>query len=78
MDAEGVVAVPAGSRVAAYQTLEVTVEDNITTIRLNRPEKKNAITTQVRASKLVSVSVAMKPTKMHHHLDQCECEFLLT
>lgn len=49
VDAEGVVVAP-GSGTTAYQTLEVTIEDNITTIRLNRPEKKNAITTQVRVS----------------------------
>lgn len=49
VDAEGEVVAP-GSGTAAYQTLEVTIEDNITTIRLNRPEKKNAITTQVRVS----------------------------
>lgn len=30
-----------------FETLEVTTEDDITTIRLNRPAKKNAITTQV-------------------------------
>lgn len=47
VDAEGGV-VTSGSETAAYQTLEVTMENNITTIRLNRPEKKNAITTQVR------------------------------
>lgn len=43
-------AVAAGSGTAAFQTLEVLMEDNITTIRLNRPEKKNAITTQVSLS----------------------------
>ncbi|XP_030064548.1 enoyl-CoA delta isomerase 2 isoform X2 [Microcaecilia unicolor] len=30
-----------------YQTLEVTTQDNITKIMLNRPQKKNAITTQM-------------------------------
>lgn len=37
---------PAGGT-KAFQTLLVTTEDNITTIRLNRPEKKNAITVEV-------------------------------
>lgn len=31
-----------------YETLQVTTTDNITKIMLNRPEKKNAITTQVK------------------------------
>lgn len=34
-----------------YETLMVTSENNITTIKLNRPTKKNAITTEVRLSK---------------------------
>lgn len=38
---------PAGSR-AAFKTLLVTTKENITTIKLNRPSKKNAITTEVR------------------------------
>lgn len=37
---------PAGSG-ATYETLLVTKEDDITTIKLNRPAKKNAITTEV-------------------------------
>lgn len=41
-----VAAQPTGSK-TAYETLLVTTEDNITTIKLNRPAKKNAITTQV-------------------------------
>lgn len=41
-----VVAKPAGNG-NVYETLLVTTEDNITTIKLNRPAKKNAITTDV-------------------------------
>lgn len=41
-----VAAKPAGSA-AAFETLLVTTEDNITTIRLNRPTKKNAITVEM-------------------------------
>ncbi|CAI5671215.1 unnamed protein product [Oreochromis niloticus] len=37
---------PAGSG-ATYETLLVTKEDDITTIKLNRPAKKNAITTEM-------------------------------
>ncbi|XP_072306485.1 enoyl-CoA delta isomerase 2 isoform X2 [Eucyclogobius newberryi] len=40
-----VTAKPAGS--SQYNTLLVTTEDNITTIKLNRPAKKNAITTEM-------------------------------
>jgi len=48
LEAEGgsVAAQPAGSA-ATYETLLVTTEDNITTIKLNRPAKKNAITTEM-------------------------------
>lgn len=52
VEAEGG-AVAAGSETAAFQTLEVLVEDNITTIRLNRPEKKNAINNQVSVGECV-------------------------
>ncbi|XP_061570020.1 enoyl-CoA delta isomerase 2, mitochondrial [Cololabis saira] len=41
-----VAATPAGAG-AAYQTLLVTTEDDITSITLNRPAKKNAITTEM-------------------------------
>uniref|UniRef100_UPI003AAA6FCA enoyl-CoA delta isomerase 2 n=1 Tax=Centroberyx gerrardi TaxID=166262 RepID=UPI003AAA6FCA len=41
-----VAAQPAGSG-PTYETLLVTTEDDITTIKLNRPTKKNAITTQM-------------------------------
>lgn len=44
-----VAAEPAGSG-PSYDSLLVTTEDNITTIKLNRPAKKNAITTQVRST----------------------------
>lgn len=37
---------PTGSE-KTFQTLQVTTEDGITTIRLNRPQKKNAITVEV-------------------------------
>ena len=51
MEAEGpspaqVAAEPAGSG-TTYKTISVTTEDDITTIKLNRPAKKNAITTEV-------------------------------
>ncbi|KAJ8383304.1 hypothetical protein AAFF_G00222400 [Aldrovandia affinis] len=39
---------PAGSTAVPYKTLLVSTEDNITTICLNRPHKKNAITVAVR------------------------------
>uniref|UniRef100_A0A8C6THF9 Enoyl-CoA delta isomerase 2 n=1 Tax=Neogobius melanostomus TaxID=47308 RepID=A0A8C6THF9_9GOBI len=47
VSAEGgsVAAKPSGSASAQYETLLVTTEDKITTIKLNRPAKKNAITT---------------------------------
>lgn len=38
---------PAAGSGAAFKTLLVTTEDNITTIKMNRPAKKNAITTEV-------------------------------
>ncbi|KAM6900794.1 LOW QUALITY PROTEIN: enoyl-CoA delta isomerase 2 [Xenentodon cancila] len=41
-----VAAKPAGGG-ASYETLRVTTEDDITTIELNRPAKKNAITTEM-------------------------------
>ncbi|KAM9416567.1 enoyl-CoA delta isomerase 2 isoform 1-T1 [Salvelinus alpinus] len=46
--AEGpaVAAQPTGSA-ATFETLLVSTEDNITTIRLNRPQKKNAITVEM-------------------------------
>ncbi|XP_075894082.1 enoyl-CoA delta isomerase 2 isoform X1 [Nelusetta ayraudi] len=53
-------AVAAGSGMAAFQTLEVLVEDNITTIRLNRPEKKNAITTQMYNEIIAALEEAAK------------------
>ncbi|TDG97619.1 hypothetical protein EPR50_G00227930 [Perca flavescens] len=43
-----VAAKPAGSG-TTYETLLVTTEDDITTIKLNRPAKKNAITTEMAA-----------------------------
>ncbi|KAM6953844.1 enoyl-CoA delta isomerase 2-like [Aplochiton taeniatus] len=50
VEAEGgsaqVAAQPAGSA-GAYETLLVTTEDSITTITLNRPTKKNAITVEM-------------------------------
>ncbi|KAL0156990.1 hypothetical protein M9458_048236, partial [Cirrhinus mrigala] len=44
-EAPAVAAQPTGST-KGFQTLLVSTEDNITTIRLNRPEKKNAITVE--------------------------------
>lgn len=43
---DAVAAQPAGST-TMYKTLLVTTEDNITTIKMNRPAKKNAITTEM-------------------------------
>lgn len=53
VEAEGggsaqVTATPAGGG-ATYETLLVSTEDDITTIKLNRPAKKNAITPEVKA-----------------------------
>lgn len=47
--AEGgsVAAQPSGSASSQFNTLLVTTEDKITTIKLNRPAKKNAITTEM-------------------------------
>lgn len=42
-----VAAAPAAGSGTVYDTLQVTTEDGITTIKLNRPDKKNAITTQM-------------------------------
>ena len=44
----GVAAQPAGSSVT-FNTLLVSIQDGVTTIQLNRPEKKNAITVEVTA-----------------------------
>lgn len=41
------VAAEAAGSAATYETLLVTTEDDITTIKLNRPAKKNAITTEM-------------------------------
>lgn len=46
-EAPAVAAQPTGST-KGFQTLLVSTEDNITTIRFNRPEKKNAITVEVK------------------------------
>ncbi|KAM8822102.1 enoyl-CoA delta isomerase 2 [Synchiropus picturatus] len=45
LEAESVAAPPAGG--STYQTLLVSTENNITTITLNRPSKKNALTNQM-------------------------------
>lgn len=45
--AASVAAQPSGSVSSQFETLLVTTEDNITTIKLNRPSKKNAITTEM-------------------------------
>uniref|UniRef100_A0A7N8Y322 Enoyl-CoA delta isomerase 2 n=1 Tax=Mastacembelus armatus TaxID=205130 RepID=A0A7N8Y322_9TELE len=45
---------------AAYETLQVTTEDDITTIRLNRPAKKNAITTEMYNEIIVALQQAAK------------------
>ncbi|XP_036377453.1 enoyl-CoA delta isomerase 2, mitochondrial [Megalops cyprinoides] len=56
-----VAAEPAGSTAAAaFETLLVTTEDNITTIRLNRPQKKNAITIQMYNEIIKALELAGK------------------
>lgn len=54
-----VTAQPAGSS-ATYETLLVTTEDDITTIKLNRPAKKNAITTQMYNDIIAALEQAAK------------------
>lgn len=58
--AASVAAVPAGSASAQYETLLVTTEDNITTIKLNRPAKKNAITTEMYNEIIAALEQASK------------------
>ncbi|XP_018544068.1 enoyl-CoA delta isomerase 2 isoform X1 [Lates calcarifer] len=64
VEAEGpssaaVAATPAGSQ-AAYKTLLVSTEDDITTIKLNRPAKKNAITTEMYNEIIAALEQAAK------------------
>ncbi|XP_067433880.1 enoyl-CoA delta isomerase 2, mitochondrial isoform X1 [Thunnus thynnus] len=54
-----VAAQPAGSG-PTYQTLLVTTEDDITTIKLNRPAKKNAITTEMYNEIIAALEQAAK------------------
>ncbi|XP_069033710.1 enoyl-CoA delta isomerase 2 isoform X1 [Embiotoca jacksoni] len=54
-----VAAEPAGSA-AMYETLLVTTEDDITTIKLNRPAKKNAITTEMYNEIIAALEQAAK------------------
>ncbi|KAK9527377.1 hypothetical protein VZT92_013946 [Zoarces viviparus] len=54
-----VAARPAGSG-PAYETLLVTTEDDITTITLNRPAKKNAITTEMYNDIIAALDQAAK------------------
>lgn len=62
----GAVAAVGGTE--AFETLKVMVEDNITTIRLNRPEKKNAITTQVSVNEciLLAKQLLLAEEERHH------------
>ncbi|KAF4087804.1 hypothetical protein AMELA_G00075380 [Ameiurus melas] len=50
---------PTGSE-KAFQTLQVTTEDGITTIRLNRPQKKNAITVEMYNELMEALDLAGK------------------
>ncbi|XP_030624598.1 enoyl-CoA delta isomerase 2 isoform X2 [Chanos chanos] len=50
---------PTGSA-ATFQTLQVTTEDNITTIRLDRPQKKNAITVEMYNELIEALELAGK------------------
>ncbi|XP_026218087.1 enoyl-CoA delta isomerase 2, mitochondrial [Anabas testudineus] len=64
VEAEGgssaqVAAQPAGSE-TTFKTLLVTTEDNITTIKLNRPDKKNAITTDMYNEIVAALEQAAK------------------
>ncbi|XP_067341713.1 enoyl-CoA delta isomerase 2, mitochondrial isoform X2 [Channa argus] len=64
VEAEGgssdpVAAKPAGSG-TTYETLLVTTEDDITTIKLNRPAKKNAITTEMYNEIIAALEQAAK------------------
>ncbi|KAK6490621.1 enoyl-CoA delta isomerase 2 [Huso huso] len=52
-------AASSGSK-AAFETLEVTSENNITTIRLNRPDKKNAITVGMYSDIMQALEQAAK------------------
>ncbi|TSK16036.1 NEDD4-like E3 ubiquitin-protein ligase WWP1 [Bagarius yarrelli] len=54
-----VAASPTGSE-KAFQTLLVTTEDAITTIRLNRPQKKNAITVEMYNELIEALDLAGK------------------
>lgn len=54
-----VAAKPAGSG-PTYETLQVTTEEGITTIRLNRPSKKNAITTEMYSEIVAALNQAAK------------------
>lgn len=54
-----VAAQPSGSS-AQFETLLVTTEDGITVIKLNRPEKKNAITTQMYNEIIAALDQAAK------------------
>ncbi|XP_070708933.1 enoyl-CoA delta isomerase 2 [Pempheris klunzingeri] len=54
-----VAAKPAGSG-TTYETLLVTTEDDITTIKLNRPSKKNAITTEMYNEIMAALEQAAK------------------
>ncbi|XP_037549956.1 enoyl-CoA delta isomerase 2, mitochondrial [Nematolebias whitei] len=63
LEAEGgssaqVAVTPAGG--GTYETLMVTTEDNITTIKLNRPAKKNAITTEMYNEIIAALEQAAK------------------
>lgn len=54
------VAAQSAGGAATYQTLLVTTEDNITTIKLNRPAKKNAITTEMYVEIITALEQAAK------------------
>ncbi|XP_058479879.1 enoyl-CoA delta isomerase 2, mitochondrial [Solea solea] len=60
--AEGPSSAPAAAKAAGttYATLLVTMEDDITTIKLNRPGKKNAITTQMYSEIIAALEQAAK------------------
>uniref|UniRef100_A0A8C1DWH4 ACB domain-containing protein n=1 Tax=Cyprinus carpio carpio TaxID=630221 RepID=A0A8C1DWH4_CYPCA len=62
-EAPAVAAQPTGST-KGFQTLLVSTEDNITTIRLNRPEKKNAITVEMYNELIEALDLAGKDSSV--------------
>uniref|UniRef100_A0A8C1VWX6 Enoyl-CoA delta isomerase 2 n=1 Tax=Cyprinus carpio TaxID=7962 RepID=A0A8C1VWX6_CYPCA len=62
-EAPAVAAQPTGST-KGFQTLLMSTEDNITTIQLNRPEKKNAITVEMYNELIEALDLAGKDSSV--------------